>query len=57
MKFTSFALALAAAVASVHAQSSTASGSAAAPSTTTGLSPCILQCTTQAATAAGCNGV
>ena len=31
MKFTSFALALAAAVASVHAQSSTASGSAAAP--------------------------
>ncbi|KAI1784984.1 hypothetical protein LXA43DRAFT_171604 [Ganoderma leucocontextum] len=56
MKFNAFALTIVAAVASVHAQSST-SGSAAAPTATTGLSPCILQCTTQAASSAGCSSV
>ncbi|KAI0682023.1 hypothetical protein C8Q76DRAFT_763833, partial [Earliella scabrosa] len=55
MKFTTLsALTLAAAFAGVHAQSSSVSSPL--PTSTAGLTPCILSCVTDAASANGCQG-
>ena len=55
MKFNAIsALTLAAAFAGVHAQSSSVSSPL--PTSTSGLTPCILTCVTQAASANGCQG-
>ncbi|TBU23019.1 hypothetical protein BD311DRAFT_674828 [Dichomitus squalens] len=53
MKFNAVAFTVVAVVAGAHAQSSTA-GSA-APTSTNGISPCILTCIEQAASANGCS--
>ena len=50
------ALALLAAVARSNAQSGTSSG-AAVPTSTAGLTPCIITCITQASAANGCSGL
>ncbi|TFK77882.1 hypothetical protein K466DRAFT_668591 [Polyporus arcularius HHB13444] len=52
MKFSALVLTVAAAAAAVHAQSST--DSSAAPTSTSGLTPCILTCLQQSASANGC---
>ncbi|KAI0712840.1 hypothetical protein C8T65DRAFT_574463 [Cerioporus squamosus] len=55
MKFSAVALTVAAAAAAVRAQSDSASS--AAPTSTAGISPCILTCLTQAASTNGCQGI
>ncbi|KAI0762960.1 hypothetical protein C8Q74DRAFT_1292829 [Fomes fomentarius] len=57
MKFTLSALVAAAALAGVHAQSTSDTASSALPTDISGISPCILQCITTAAGAAGCSGL